>query len=91
MKAPTPNTQHINDPKLTRAGRTSSTGSSTAEERKQTFKAMEELYSEEQYTLVTITVNNNFFADPSLRNAQIPYWMTNGSLPMLKYWWFEKA
>ena len=50
---------------------------------------MEELYSEEQYTLVTLTVNNNFFADPSLRNAQIPYWMSNGNFNFLKYWWFD--
>ncbi len=81
---------HINNPRLSELA-TKQMAQLNLEERKQTFKEMEEIFAEEQYAQMVHTVNNNWFMDPSLRNIQAPLWMTNGPLPFLRYSWFENG
>ena len=88
-KIPGPNSGHVNDPTLS-ALLEKQLGQFKLDERKQTFKAMEELMSEEMYRIPISTITNNWFSDPNLRNLQIPYFHTNGSVHYLKYWWFDK-
>jgi ABC-type transport system substrate-binding protein len=88
VTTPTPNIMHINNPRLSELV-TKQMQQLNLEERKQTFKEMEEIFAEEQYAQMVHTVNNNWFMDPSLRNIQAPLWMTNGPLPFLRYSWFE--
>jgi hypothetical protein len=39
----------------------------------------------------TIVGTQNYFADPSLRNVQMPRDAFNGGFPFFKYWWFDTA
>jgi predicted double-glycine peptidase len=39
----------------------------------------------------SIVGNQNYFTDPSLKNAQMARDAYNGGFPWFKYWWFDKA
>jgi peptide/nickel transport system substrate-binding protein len=88
VKGPSVNNGHINDPKLSELV-DKQMGQFDPNERKQTFRAMEDIMSEEQYKLALNTFTNNFFADPSLQNIQLPITHVNGSVHYVKNWWFK--
>jgi ABC-type transport system substrate-binding protein len=89
VKTPSVNNGHVNDPRLSELV-DKQRSQLDLEERKKTFRAIEELMAEEQYRLALNTFSNNFFADPSLRNIQLPITHVNGSVHYVKYWWFER-
>ena len=90
MKAPTTNNGHVNDTKLSALVDKQLT-QLKLEERKQTFKQMEELMAEEQYRIILSTYGNHWFADPTVNDIQMPIFMVNGSLAYVKTWWFDQA
>ena len=61
------------------------------QERTQTFRQIEDILAEEQYRIKGVTTSYNFFGDPSVKNMQTPVNASNGALPFVKYWWFDKA
>ena len=83
-----PNNGHINDPRLNELVE-KQLGQFDWTERRETFREMEDIMSEEQYKISLNTFSNNFFADPSLRNIQLPISHVNGSVHYVKNWWFE--
>jgi peptide/nickel transport system substrate-binding protein len=52
------------------------------------FRQMEDILAEEQYSIGLTYGTLTYFADPSLRNAQMPRDAYNGATPWMKYWWF---
>ena len=52
---------------------------------------IEEIMAEEQYRVIGSTYTQTYFADPTLKNAQVPLFFFNGSADFFKYWWFDKA
>jgi len=58
--------------------------------RQKVLTEIEDLLSEEMLHIPSIVGKQNYFADPSLKNAQMPRDAFNGAAPWLKYWWFEK-
>src|SRR3989337_1633680 len=58
--------------------------------RQKVLTELEDLLSEEMLHIPSITGKQSYFADPSLKNAQMPRDAFNGGAPWLKYWWFEK-
>lgn len=85
--APTLNIGWINDQKLSALAE-KQLGQYVKEERIATYRAMEDILAEEQYSIGTVYGTLTYFADPSLKNAQMPRDAYNGATPYMKYWWF---
>jgi ABC-type transport system substrate-binding protein len=83
---PSRNSGSVFDPKLS-ALLDKQMGQLVLEERKQTFRDMEELMADEQYRVMLSTVGNNYFNAPSVKNIQIPLMHVNASSHYVKYWW----
>ena len=90
VKAPTVNAGHVNDPRLSQLLE-KQLGQFDREERKSTFREIEEIMAEEQYRIILSTYTQTWFADPSVKNIQVPIFAYNGAADYMKYWWFEKA
>ena len=88
VTAPTSNTGHINNPELSAAADKQST-QLDLEERKQTFRVMEEIMANEMYRITTSTFTTTYFADEKLQDIQMPITATNSALAGAKYWWFQ--
>ena len=58
-------------------------------QRKQTFKVMEEIMANKMYRLTTSTFTTTYFADEKLQDIQMPITATNSALAGAKYWWFK--
>ncbi|HLF71111.1 MAG TPA: ABC transporter substrate-binding protein [Dehalococcoidia bacterium] len=58
--------------------------------RQKIFTDIEDLLSDEMPHIPTIVGNQNYFGDPSLKNAQMGRDAYNGAFPWFKYWWFDK-
>jgi len=58
------------------------------QQRKETFREIEDILAEEMVQVSGVSGNQGWFADPSLKNAQVPRDAYNGAVPWLKYWWF---
>jgi ABC-type transport system substrate-binding protein len=61
------------------------------EARQKFLTQIEDVLNDEMYHLPSIEGRQNYFGDPSFRNAQMPRDAFNGGFPWFKYWWFEKA
>ena len=61
------------------------------EERVATLRQIEDILAAQQYHIINHTWTNNWFADPTLKNAQPHQEAYQGALPQMKYWWFGKA
>ena len=85
---PTPNYGHINDAELSAAAAKQATQLDFAE-RQETFRVMEEIAAQKQYTIVTNTYPGTYFKNPKLVNAQVPVTTVNGAMGYTKYWWYE--
>jgi ABC-type transport system substrate-binding protein len=66
-------------------------GEFDTEARQGILTEIETLLNTEMIHIPTIVGNQNYFADPSLRNVQMPRDAFNGGFPFFKYWWFDKA
>ncbi|HWO72797.1 MAG TPA: ABC transporter substrate-binding protein [Dehalococcoidia bacterium] len=86
-QAPTLNRSYIDDPQLTELVQ-KQMGQFNVEERKATFRQIEDLLAKKQYMIVGVTHSTNWFADPSLKNTQPAIEMYNGGTNYMKYWWF---
>ena len=60
------------------------------QERISTFRQIEDILADQQYAITNHTWTNNWFADPSVKNAQPGQEAYQGALPYMKYWWFDK-
>ena len=89
VTAPTTNSGHINDAELSAAADKQST-QLDLEERKQTFRTMEEIMANKMYRLTTSTFTTTYFADEALQDCQMPITATNSALAGVKYWWFKE-
>jgi ABC-type transport system substrate-binding protein len=87
VRPPTPNSGRINDPALSAAADKQAT-QINLEERKQTFKIMEEIMANKMYRIVTNTFTTTYLADPRVQNIQMPITATNSALSSARYWWF---
>jgi ABC-type transport system substrate-binding protein len=85
---PTPNTGHINDSELSAAAEKQAT-QVNLDERKATFKVMEEIMASKMYRITTSTFTTTYLADPKVQNIQMPITATNSALSSARYWWFE--
>lgn len=90
VKVPTTNNGHVNNPSLS-ALLDKQLTQIKLDERKQTFRQMEELMAEEQYDIALSTYEITWFADPSVKDMQMPIFAVNGTIGYIKYWWLEKA
>jgi ABC-type transport system substrate-binding protein len=88
VTAPTQNSGHINDAELSAAADKQST-QLNLDERKQTFKVMEEIMANKMYRLTTSTFSTTYFANETLQDCQMPITATNSALAGVKYWWFK--
>jgi ABC-type transport system substrate-binding protein len=88
VTAPTPNSGHINDQELSAAADKQAT-QINLNERKQTFKIMEEIMAKKMYRITTSTFTTTYFADERLQDIQMPITATNSALAGAKYWWFK--
>jgi ABC-type transport system substrate-binding protein len=61
------------------------------EARQAVLTEMEDLLNSEMPHIPSIVGNQNYFADPSLHNVQMPRDAFNGGFPWFKYWWFDQA
>lgn len=61
------------------------------EARQAILTEIEDLLNSEMPHIPSIVGIQNYFADPSLQNVQMPRDAFNGGFPWLKYWWFDKA
>jgi ABC-type transport system substrate-binding protein len=66
-------------------------GQKVKEERVQSLRAIEEIMAEEQYRLGSHTATTNWFADPSIKNWQMPRDAYNGRVAGPHFWWFENG
>jgi ABC-type transport system substrate-binding protein len=85
---PTPNTGHINDRELSAAAEKQAT-QVNLDERKATFKIMEEIMANKMYRITTSTFTTTYLADPKVANIQMPITATNSALSSARYWWLE--
>jgi ABC-type transport system substrate-binding protein len=85
---PTPNTGHINDAALSAAAEKQAT-QVNLDERKATFKVMEEIMASKMYRITTSTFTTTYLTDPKVQNIQMPITATNSALSSARYWWFE--
>jgi hypothetical protein len=56
-----------------------------------TFREIEELMADEQYRIILSTYTQTWFADPSVKNIQIPITGYNGAADYMRYWWIDRA
>jgi ABC-type transport system substrate-binding protein len=89
VTAPTSNTGHINDADLSAAADKQST-QLDLNERKETFKVMEEIMANQMYRLTTSTFTTTYFANEALQDCQMPITATNSALAGVKFWWFKE-
>ena len=87
---PTLNVGYVNNPQLN-VLLERQIGQFNKDERHQTLQQIEDVLAEEQYRIEGVTTSYNFFGDPSVKNMQTPVSASNGALPYVKYWWFDKA
>ena len=87
---PTVNRSWVDNPTLD-ALLTKQMGQFTKEDRISTFRQIEDIVADQQYAVTPITWTNNWFADPTLKNAQPGQEAYQGALGYMKYWWFDKA
>jgi peptide/nickel transport system substrate-binding protein len=87
VTAPTSNSGHINDAELSAAADKQST-QLDLNERKATFKIMEDIMASKMYRLTTSTFTTTYFANEKLQDIQMPITATNSALAGAKYWWF---
>jgi ABC-type transport system substrate-binding protein len=66
-------------------------GQFVKEERVATFRQIEDILADQQYAIINHTWTNNYFGDPTLKNAQPGQEAYQGALNYMKYWWFDKA
>jgi peptide/nickel transport system substrate-binding protein len=85
---PTSNSGHINDAELSAAADKQAT-QLDLEERKKTFRVMEEIMANKMYRITTSTFTTTYFADETLQDIQMPITATNSALAGAKYWWFK--
>jgi ABC-type transport system substrate-binding protein len=90
VKAPTVNNGHVNDPRLSQL-LVKQIGQFDREERKGTFREIEEIMAEEQYRIILSTYTQTWFADPAVKNIQVPIFAYSGSADYMRYWWLDKA
>lgn len=90
VKVPTTNNGHVNNPTLS-ALLDKQLAQLNLDERRQTFRQMEAITAEEQYDIVMSTYAITWFADPSVKDMQMPIFAVNGTVAYVKYWWFDKA
>jgi len=88
ITAPTANSGYINDPELSAAADKQAT-QLDLNERKQTFKVMEEIMAKKMYRITTSTFTTTYFADEKLQDVQMPITATNSAMAGVKYWWFK--
>jgi ABC-type transport system substrate-binding protein len=86
--APTLNIGWINDPQLSALAE-KQLGVFDKEERIKTFRAMEDILAEQQYSVSATTSILAYFGDPAVKNMQTPRDAYNGAIPYVKYWWFQ--
>jgi peptide/nickel transport system substrate-binding protein len=86
---PTLNTGYINNPQLSELVQ-KQLGQLDKEERKKTFRAIEDILAEEMYRVPSVTQTITYFGDPSVKNMQVARDNYNGAIPGVKYWWFDK-
>lgn len=90
VKAPTLNIGYVNIPELsTLIDR--QLGEFDVNQRKQTFRRVEEILSDEMVSISGVLGTLTYFIDPTVKNAQYPRDAYNGATPWKKYWWFDKA
>jgi ABC-type transport system substrate-binding protein len=87
---PTLNVGYVNNPQLNTLLE-KQIGQFNKDERRQTLSQIEDILAEEQYRIEGVTTLYNFFGDPSVKNMQTPVSASNGALPYVKYWWFDKS
>jgi ABC-type transport system substrate-binding protein len=87
---PTLNTGYVNDPQLNDL-LLKQIGQFDKDERRKTLAQIEDILAEQQYRIVGVTTSYNFFGDPSIKNMQTPVSASNGALPYVKYWWYDKT
>jgi ABC-type oligopeptide transport system substrate-binding subunit len=88
VQVPTPNYAHINNPQLS-ALMDKQLGQFSLDERKATFREIGDLLAEQLYLVPFSTYSETYFGDPSVKNAQVPWWSYGGPLGWVKYWWKE--
>jgi peptide/nickel transport system substrate-binding protein len=88
ITAPTQNSGYINDPELSAAADKQAT-QLDLNQRKATFKVMEEIMANKMYRLTTSTFTTTYFADEKVQDIQMPITATNSALAGAKYWWFK--
>jgi peptide/nickel transport system substrate-binding protein len=86
VRTPTPNQSRINDATLS-ALVEKQLVQLKPEERKQTFRAMEDIMAEQMYQIPLSTYTTTWFSDPALQNVVVPLWGFP-SAHFVKYWWF---
>jgi peptide/nickel transport system substrate-binding protein len=87
-EAPTVNRSYVDDPELDGL-LTKQLSQYDKQERISTFRQIEDILASQQYAIINITWTNNWFADPSVKNAQPGQEAYQGALPYLKYWSFD--
>jgi ABC-type transport system substrate-binding protein len=88
IKGPSTNNAHTNDPKASELA-DKQMGQFVVAERRETYKQLEDIFSEEMYRLPLNQYTNNWFTDQNLQGHQIPVTNVNGSVHYVKYWWFK--
>lgn len=87
---PTLNSGYVNDPNLN-ALLQKQLAQFDKQERIATFRQIEDILAEQQYHVINITWTNNWFADPTVKNAAPHQEGYQGAWHQIKYWWFDKA
>jgi ABC-type transport system substrate-binding protein len=77
----------VNDPQLSALADKQLTQLNLSE-RKQTLKGLEDIMADQMYRIPLSSYTYNYFADPSVKNIQIPRDAYNGSIGYIRYWWF---
>jgi len=87
---PSLNSGYVDDKNLT-ALLDKQLGQFDKQERISTFRQIEDLLAEQQYHVIAVTGSNNWFKDPTLKNAVPHQEGYQGAWHQIKYWWFDKA
>jgi ABC-type transport system substrate-binding protein len=87
---PTLNNGYVSNPQLNDL-LLKQVGQFNKDERHATLAQIEDILAEEQYLVCGVTTSYNYFGDPSVKNMQVPVSASNGALPYVKYWWFDKG
>ena len=88
--SPTLNVNYVNNPEIDDLV-TKQLQEFDAETRKSIFKQLEDVLCEEMCANSGVTGKLTYFADPSVKNAQVPRDGYNGSYAWMKFWYFGNA